>query len=170
MNQDNFTIRPLQAEDEPVLWIMLYLAIHVPPGGQPMPLNVIFRPDLAKYARRWGGPHDTGFAAYDAENLPVGAAWLRLLTGKQRGYGWIDDAIPELSVAVMDGYRGRGLGSRLIKQLLDAADARYPGISLSVSPDNPAANLYRRLGFRDTGSSDGSITMLRDNLGRYQNQ
>jgi GNAT superfamily N-acetyltransferase len=162
VNCSAFTFRPLTGDDEPIVWIMLYLAIHVPPGAPPLPLNIIFRPDLARYARGWGGPHDSGFAAFDAEGLPAGAAWLRLFTGEQRGYGWVSDQIPELSAAVVLEYRGLGLGSHLISQTLAAAAKRYRAVSLSVSTDNPAANLYRRLGFRTVTVSSGSLTMLRE--------
>ena len=41
----------------------------------------------------------------------------------------------------------RGVGSRLLAALLDAAAGRYPAVSLNVQTDNPAVRLYRRLGF-----------------------
>ncbi len=158
---ENITIRELEPGDEPILWIMLYLAIHVPPGEPPLPLNIIFRPDLARYARAWGRPGDCGFAAFDAQRLPAGAAWLRLLTVENRGYGWVSDEIPELSIAVVPEYRGKGLGTRLLEQALRLAEEQFPAVSLSVSTGNPAASLYRRLGFVEVHQTGGSLTMLR---------
>lgn len=46
--------------------------------------------------------------------------------------------------------RGQGLGSRVISAVVAALVGEgMQTIGLNVSPDNPAANLYRRLGFRD---------------------
>lgn len=162
MNPGSITLRRLNAHDEPILWVMLYLAIHVPPGDPPPPLNIIFLPEIARYAQGWGQPGDCGFDAFDAQNLPVGAAWLRLLTGEKRGFGWVSDQAPELSIAVMPDYRGKGLGSRLLGSTLALADQQFPAVSLSVSAGNPAANLYRRFGFVEVHHSGGSLVMVRE--------
>lgn len=140
-------IRPLDRADGHCLWEMLYQAIHVPSGVEPPDRAIVRSPELARYAADWGRPGDIGYLAVDAEGLLVAAAWLRLLTGDERGYGWVDDATPELTVAVMPGWRGQGIGSRLLAALLDAAAERYDAVSLSVQADNPAVRLYRRLGF-----------------------
>lgn len=160
MTNEPISLQPITTANAPLLWMMLYLAIHVPEGEPAPPLNIIFRPDLARYARNWGQPGDLGITALDAQGLPAGAAWLRLLTGVNRGYGWVDDAIPELSVAVLPQYRGQGIGTQLIRALLDQARARFPGVSLSVSAGNPAENLYRRLGFVVVQQDDHSRNML----------
>jgi len=141
-------IRPLSPEDAPCLWEMLYQAIHVSPGTEPPDREIVHSAELAHYAAGWGRPGDIGYLAVDAEGLLVGAAWLRLLTGDDRGYGWVDDATPELSMAVMPGWRGQGIGTRLLAALLAAAAEHYAAVSLSVQADNPAARLYRRLGFQ----------------------
>lgn len=159
-NLDPISIRPLTRGDEPILWIMCYLAIHVPPGEPPPPLNIVFRPEIAKYVRGWGQADDFGFAAFDEESLPVGAVWLRLLTGKNRGYGWVNDQTPELSIALLPEYRGRGIGTRLMQYALDEAQRRCAAVSLSVSRGNPAEKLYRRFGFRVVGQDDSSWIML----------
>lgn len=97
--------------------------------------------------------------AVDAEGLLVGAAWLRLLTGDERGYGWVDDATPELSMAVMPPWRGQGIGSRLLAALLDAAAERYDAVSLSVQADNSALRLYQRFGFEVVADGGTWYTM-----------
>ncbi len=161
MEPESMIIRNLEAEDEPVLWIMLYLAIHVAPGETPPPLNSIFLPELARYARNWGRPGDMGVIAYDQQNLPIGAAWLRLMTGAERGSGWVDDQTPELSIAVVPEYRGKGLGTALLNRAITLAEEQFPAVSLSVSASNPAANLYRRLGFVEVHNSGATLTMVR---------
>jgi ribosomal protein S18 acetylase RimI-like enzyme len=158
---DGIVIRALAPEDEPILWIMLYLAIHVPPREPLPPLNSIFQPELARYVQGWGQPGDSGFVAFDTQNLPIGAAWLRLLTGEKRGYGWVDDQTPELSIAVVPEYRGMGLGTQLLSKAIHLAGEHFPAVSLSVSSGNPAASLYRRMGFVEVQKSSQSLTMVR---------
>jgi ribosomal protein S18 acetylase RimI-like enzyme len=60
--------------------------------------------------------------------------------------GWIDQ------VGVVPGARGRGIGAALVTEALNRM--RADGAShawLNVNVDNPAARLYRRLGFEDRG-------------------
>ena len=64
------------------------------------------------------------------------------------GYGYVDDETPELAIAVLPDHRGRGLGRRLLRELLDAAGGRFGAVSLSVRAENPAWRLYERTGFR----------------------
>ena len=99
--------------DEPFLWDMLYLALYVPEGNPPLPREVIHSPELSRYVEGWGQPEDEGFLALDGEK-PVGAVWLRLLTGDNHGYGYVDDLTPELSIAILPEYRGRGIGKALL--------------------------------------------------------
>ncbi len=58
-------------------------------------------------------------------------------------------------------FRGRGIGSRLLKALVVSARAQhYEALSLGVEPDNPARRLYERCGFQVVGAVDGSLTMM----------
>jgi GNAT superfamily N-acetyltransferase len=157
-----FTIRLAANSDEPFLWEMLYQAIFVPPGSPPLPKEILDSPELARYVAGWGKPDDIGLLAIDVKtSQPVGAAWLRLLTRRNRGYGYIDDETPELSMAVLPGRRGGGVGSSLLTRLLQEAENRYNTISLSVSEGNPDVRLYERFGFVMVRKESGSMTMIR---------
>ena len=95
------------------------------------------------------------------EQEPLGAAWVRLLPESDPGYGFVDAATPELSMGVVRGWRGRGIGSRLLDALVTAArEQGLASISLSVEPDNYARRLYERVGFRQVDEVSGSLTML----------
>lgn len=144
----------------PLLWEMLYHAVHIPPGGQALPRDIVNHPSLSRYVADWGRADDHGFLAQDGEQ-PVGAAWLRRLSGAERGYGYVDDDTPELTVAMLPGYRGQGIGTQLLSALLALADAAYPAVSLSVSCDNPALRLYQRLGFVTVARDADAVTMRR---------
>jgi ribosomal protein S18 acetylase RimI-like enzyme len=155
-------IRPLKSDDRLLLWDMLYHAIHVPEGRSPPPREVVRLPELARYVRGWGRVGDCGFLASEPlRSEPLGAAWLRLLIGQDKGYGYIDDETPELCIAVLPEYRGRGIGTQLLTCLL-ASVRGVPSISLSVSQDNPAIRLYQRFGFVVVRHGDGTLTMKRD--------
>lgn len=154
------TIRPLTQADESILWTMLYQALYVPPGQPPFPAEIVHEPALSGYVENWGQPGDLGFVTL-LDYHPVGAAWLRLLTGDNRGFGHVDETTPELSIAVLPEFRGLGIGTRLLTLLLQTAQAYYGAVCLSVSPDNPALRLYQRLGFETVGTSGSSLTMLK---------
>lgn len=155
----HFLIRPLTPSDQAFLWECLYFAIHVP-VGTPLPgLDILKSPDLSKYVADWGRVTDFGYVAFDPTTSKLlGALWLRQFTNSNAGYGYVDDHIPELGMAVVPEFRGKGIGSGLLKHLL--AQGKYSSISLSVSPQNPAMRLYERLGFRKVGEKSGSWTML----------
>lgn len=156
------SIRSLTPADQPLLWDMLYHALFVPAGAAPLPREIVQQPEIARYVAGWGRPGDMGFAALDAGGgQAIAAAWSRLLTGANRGYGYVDDSTPELSVAVRPGWRGQGIGTALLAHLLGAAQPHYPAISLSVARGNPAVRLYQRLGFAVVRADGESLTMVK---------
>jgi ribosomal protein S18 acetylase RimI-like enzyme len=142
------SIRPLTKEDERALWEMLAHAAQ-----EPTMEAVMNHPALARYVEGWGRAHDIGSIAIEASR-PIGAAWLRRWTGQDRGFGYIDDAIPELAIAVLPLYRGQGVGTRLLSHLLETARFTHPSISLAVRATNRAARLYERLGFEKVKGSE----------------
>ena len=160
-----YNIIPLTPADEPFLAEMMYHAIFVPEGATAPPRMVVEDPAIRKYFAALGTwPGDMGYKAVDPQtSKPVGAAWLRLLRGNAKGYGYVDDQTPELSIAVDPAYRGQGVGTQLLEQLFVAATEEYGAISLSVWPENPAYRLYQRLGFVvvKQPEDDPAVTMIK---------
>ena len=153
-------LRALTPGDEVLLWEYLYLALFVPPGGHPFPREVVQEPAIARYVAGWGRTGDQGLLATDrASGRDVGAAWLRIWPPGEKGYGFVDHATPELSMAVRPHHRGRGIGSRLLERLLADAERRHPAVSLSVSNANPAIRLYERCGFEVLVATGDSTVM-----------
>jgi GNAT superfamily N-acetyltransferase len=106
-------------------------------------------------------PDDFGVVAVDSADRPVGAAWLRYLTAADPGYGYVRDDVPELSISVVEPWRGRGVGRALLRAALDAArDRDVRAVSLSVERANFAARLYAAEGFRTVESFENSDTMV----------
>jgi GNAT superfamily N-acetyltransferase len=144
-----------------MLRTLLYEAIYTPPDEDRPPLSIVDTPALRRYVVGWGRADDLGMIALSrVEPRPVGAAWLRRFTSDTPGYGYLDDATPELTIALLPAYRGQGLGTRLLTELLAAAQ-QYPAVSLSVDASNPAVKLYQRFGFEVVGRSGRSLTMRR---------
>ena len=102
---------------------------------------------------------DLGFAA-EHSGERIGAAWLRRWSSDDHGFGFVDEATPELSMALLPGYRGRGVGTRLLRHLVAAAEERYAAVSLSVSAANPARRLYERSGFVAMGEPEGDAVRM----------
>lgn len=142
---DRVVIRPLRAEETPLLDDFLYEAIWQPDPGQRVPREVIRMPELRIYVDGFGTREtDCGLVA-EAGGRVIGAAWSRCL----RGFGWTGEAIPELAVALYPDFRGQGIGTRLVQALLDELRSwGFAAVSLSVQRANPAGRLYLRLGFR----------------------
>lgn len=157
-----FLIRRLTQADEPVLWDMLYYALHVSEGHEPFPKEITSEPEIARYVLEWGRTNDDGFAVFDpVTQRSLGAVWIRLFARDNRGYGYVDDRTPELSIAIIPEYRNQGLGTDLLNRMIAEAGKQYAGLSLSVSSANPAKRLYERLGFEVIDQEGTSLTMIK---------
>ncbi len=115
---------------------------------------------VSRYVRGWGRPGDTALIALDG-GFPVGAAWYRVFSADEPGYGFVDEQTPELAIAVVPSQRGKGVGEQLLLALIDRARrAGYDSLSLSVEPGNPARKLYERHGFRVDDEGAEAWTMV----------
>jgi ribosomal protein S18 acetylase RimI-like enzyme len=148
-------IRPAGPQDVPFLRDMLRHAYY----WRVDRVSETGEPPVRRYVERWGRPGDTALIAIQ-DFQKVGAAWFRLFTEANAGYGFVDEETPELSIAIVPSRRGTGLGSELLDALLDRARANgYAAISLSVEKGSPAVGLYERHGFERLGEDDGGVTM-----------
>lgn len=155
-------IRLAVADDLPHLKRALYEAIAWNPERELPPLEwAIEHPELARYYAGWGRPGDLAVVA-ESEAAAVGASLCRLFTDDDHGHGFVDATTPELAVAVWDGRRGQGIGSRLVEALEELARGEgYERLSLSVDTDNPARRLYVRLGYEELTVDEDGVRMLK---------
>lgn len=158
-------LRAARAEqgDERFLWLMLLEANAWRPGARKLSLGeAMADPSLASYVEAWGRDGDLGFIA-ETEGQPVGAAWWRLFNEDDHGYGFIEPTVPEVSIAVAEKMRGQGIGTALLRAIIEQASKQHVSVlSLSVERDNPALRLYERFGFRRVGQFENAWTMRRD--------
>jgi ribosomal protein S18 acetylase RimI-like enzyme len=161
-NPLSYKIRPATPADEPFLWEMLYQSLHVE-GQEPFPRDVVHRPHIARYVKDWGRAGDLAFIGVDVRSdQPMGAVWIRLSSEDDKGFAYLDEETPELGIALLPEYRGQGIGTALLKHMLEAAKNLHPAISLSVSPHNQAIRLYERLGFKTVDVRNEYPVMRRD--------
>jgi GNAT superfamily N-acetyltransferase len=112
-----------------------------------------------RYVRNWGRPGDAGVLALEGPH-PYGAAWYRVFTADEPGFGFVDERTPELTIAVVPSHRGKGAGKELLEALLDRARADgYEAVSLST--DRGQAAWYERFGFETVGETPHAVTMLK---------
>ena len=78
-------------------------------------------------------------------------------------YGHIDSSTPSLTISLLPGYRGLGIGTQLLDSLLFLLrENGYLRASLSVQRKNPALRLYERAEFQILEEKDTEYLMLRD--------
>lgn len=143
----NYSIRAAFQTDESFLWRMLYYAAHMDEDGAPAE-SARTNPDLAYYVENWmTRAGDLGWIAVGPFGSPIGAAWIRVMPATSPLYKYVASGTPELAIATMPEYIGRGLGSMLLEHLLGDALTIVPEIVLSVRANNPARRLYERFGF-----------------------
>mgnify|MGYP000926935559 FL=1 len=150
-------IRPLKSEEIPLLEEFLYQAIFIPQGLAPLSRSILKEPDLEMYIKDFGQQPDDWALAAEVDGQLVGAVWVRIM----KDYSYYDDQTPSLSISFLPEFRGQGLGQQLMTAMLNLLKAKgYPGISLSVSKENPAVGFYQRLGFVTVEEREEDYLML----------
>ncbi|WP_425102042.1 N-acetyltransferase family protein [Tropicibacter sp. S64] len=89
------------------------------------------------------------FLVIELDGVPVG----RLYLDRQ------DDCLYIIEFTIAESHRGRGIGTDILKSLLNEAWGGKVPARLSVAHGNPALSLYRRLGFRPTNQTATHLRM-----------
>src|SRR5438876_4522285 len=111
-----------------------------------------------RYVANWGRPGDAGVVALEGPHA-YGAAWYRLFSADEPGFGFVDEQTPELTIAVVPSRRGKGAGKELLEALLARARADgYAAISLSSAKEQ--IPYYEHFGFQTVGETEHAVTML----------
>lgn len=70
--------------------------------------------------------------------------------GKSIGRLYQDHNVTDIriiDISLLPKYRGKGIGSKILKAIIKNANQKQKTVSLSVLVNNPARRLYERLGF-----------------------
>lgn len=139
-----YSIRKMTVSEYPMLNDFLYEAIFIPDGIESPPRNIITSPELQIYVDRFGELKDDFALVAEVEKKVVGAIWVRIMND----YGHIDDKTPSLAISLYKEYRGQGIGTDMMKEMLSLLKAHgYKRVPLSVQKINYAVEMYRKIGF-----------------------
>jgi len=154
-------IRPVTRDDVQFLKKMMYEAARWNPDWPREPIEeVLGDATLRRYHEGWGRSGDSGVIG-EVDGEPIGAAWYRMFTADEPGYGFVDEKTPELSIAVVPLHRRKGVGGTLLRAaMVQAREEGYQTLSLSVAVHNRSRMLYQRAGFEKVGEHGDSWTML----------
>jgi len=160
----NCRIRIGTVGDLPFLKKMLYEAVFWDPVVKRLSMDKFFAiPDIAKISYQWDKRSgDFSLIAVDEQKKSIGAVWYRFWKAENHSYGYVDDNIPELGMAVIKDYRGKGIGTELVNKICyHARKLGIEKISLSVDPNNFALKLYQKFGFIKVSESGTSWTLVK---------
>ena len=153
----DYTIRPILAGEVRLLQDFLYEAIFVPEGLSVPPKSIINQPELQVYITGFGTKKDDIGLAAEIDNKPVGAVWVRIMND----YGHIDNDTPSFAISLHKDYRGLGIGTALMKEMLRILkDRGYKQASLAVQKANYAVRMYQKTGFEIVGENEEEYIML----------
>ncbi len=111
-----------------------------------------------RYVQNWGRAGDAGVLALEGPHA-YGAAWYRVFTRDEPGFGFVDEQTPELTIAVVPSRRGKGAGKELLEALLaHAREEGYGAVSLSAATEQ--VPYYERFGFETVAQSEHAVTMV----------
>ena len=140
----------LRSSEQKIATDMLYYAARLDDAGK----TLEDFPELAIFEKHYGlSRRDLGLYAL-AENGVAGAAWIRLLKKEDAPNAYVDEMTPVLTIGIRPEFRGQGVGSAMLEQLLLEAGALYEQISVSVIQDSPAVRFYERFGFVKVDGSE----------------
>ena len=107
--------------------------------------------------RGFGKKPDDRCLVAEVDGKVVGAVWTRIMDD----YGHIDDQTPSLAISLYKEYRNRGLGTQLMRRMLEKLRADgYKSVSLSVQKANYALQMYRNAGFIPISDHGDELLMV----------
>lgn len=143
-NAPNFELREARQADYSFAE-RLYLATMQPLLSQ---LGALDEQDLVANFKRLYRPGDVQIIVVDG----VDAGWMQVAED--------DEEISLFQIHIEAGYRSQGIGTSLMQDLLARSRRQRKPVSLYVVRNNPATELYKRLGFKVMGE-DGTRLHMR---------
>ncbi len=150
-------IRTINKNEHYLLTDFIYESIFQQDADNLIPRTIIQNPSILVYIEEFGSKKDDHCLVAEVDNLVVGAVWVRCI----KGFGHVDDETPEFAISIYPEYRGKGIGTKLMKEMLKhLKTAGYSKTSLSVQKKNQAYNLYSKLGFKPVIEHEEEFIMV----------
>ena len=151
------TLREIRESEYDLLKDFLYEAIFIPEGVEPPAKEIVEQPELKLYYEDFGtGKADLCIVA-DDDGKVIGAAWTRIMND----YGHVDDDTPSFAISLYKEYRGKGIGTELMRKMLELLRKDgYGKASLAVQKANYAVKMYEKVGFRTVDQNSEEYIMV----------
>lgn len=154
----DYQIREIREEEYAILDDFLYEAIFIPEGVGAPPKSIIEQPELQVYVSDFGRKDDCCLVA-EIDGKIIGAVWSRIMND----YGHIDDTTPSFAISLYKDFRGKGIGTALMKEMLGLLKKKgYKKASLSVQKANYAYKMYLNVGFAVVDENNEEYIMVCD--------
>lgn len=156
MSSDTVTRRPVQEDDLPFL-LVVYGSTRAEEMAQ-LP---------------WSDDQKSAFLksqlesqqTYYAQVFPSADREVLLVDGEPAGRFYVDrgeDEIHVIDIALLPPFRNRGIGSRLLGEILAEGARTGVKVTIYVEKNNPAKRLYQRLGFEVIDQDDVYYLLAKD--------
>ncbi len=153
----DYRIRAIRQEEYPLLEDFLYEAIFIPEGVEAPPRSIINNEELQVYINDFGTKPDDRCLVAEVEGRVAGAVWTRIM----QDYGNVDDETPSFAISLYKEYRGKGIGTQLMKRMLSfLREEGYTQASLAVQQANYAVRMYKAVGFEIIRRNSEEYIML----------
>ena len=140
----NIIIRQIKSNEYSLLDNFLYEAIFIPEGVEAPQKEIINAPELQVYVQDFDKQEGDNCFVAEVEEKIVGAVWVRIMDD----YGHVEDDVPSFAISLYKEYRGLGIGTAMMKQMLTELKIRgYQKTSLAVQKENYAVKMYKNVGF-----------------------
>ena len=150
-------LREIKENEYDLLQDFLYEAIFIPEGVEPPAKEIIRLPELKLYYEGFGKGKADHCIVADDDGRVIGAVWTRIMND----YGHVDDDTPSFAISMYKEYRGRGIGTRLMEQMLELLKEKgYKKASLAVQKANYAVRMYEKAGFKTVDENDEEYIMV----------
>lgn len=152
-----YNIRTILEGEDSLLQDFLYEAIFVPEGVPAPSKSIINQPELQIYIADFGKKKDDIGLVAEVDKKVVGAVWVRIMND----YGHIDNDTPSFAISLYKDYRGLGIGTNLMKEMLRILkDRGYKQASLAVQKANYAVQMYQKTGFEIVDENEEEYIMI----------
>ena len=150
-------IRTLREKEKELLKDFLYEAIFIPEGVEAPDRDIIEKPELRIYYEDFGKDTADHCLVAEDEGKVIGAVWTRIIND----YGHIDDKTPSFAISLYREYRGRGIGTKLMQEMLNLLKEKgYKRASLAVQKANYAVRMYKKVGFKTVDENEEEYIMV----------
>ena len=123
-----------------------------PEGVKGRTRDILNDPIIKEYYENWGLDDDIGYTAI-IDGKMIGAIWSRIKSCVTKEYS----NYPELGIGVLAEYQSNGIGSLLLKSLINTSSEKYPGIRLGVNEKaTRVLSFYKKFGFVEYDKYNGA--------------